>query len=59
MTKNEGVVELASGNIRLWVEQRNSICIKAANVNGDAVELTVHDINELIRTLRILKARLD
>ena len=59
MSNKEDVVEIASGAIRLWLEQGQAICIKAVTAEGDPVELTVHELNELIRALQILKSRLD
>jgi hypothetical protein len=59
MSKAEDVVDIASGEIRLWKSQRQSICIKAVTANGDPVELGIHELNELIRELKILKSRLD
>ena len=59
MSKKEDVVEIASGAIRLWLEQGQAICIKAVTAEGDPVELAVHELNELIRALQILKSRLD
>ena len=59
MSKKEDFVEIASGAIKLWLEQGRSICIKAVTAEGDRVELAVHELNELIRALQILKSRLD
>ena len=59
MSNKEGVVEIASGAIKLWLEQGQAICIKAVTAEGDPVELAVHELNELIRALQILKSRLD
>ena len=59
MSNKEDVVEIASGAIRLWLEQGQAICIKAVTAEGDPVELAVHELNELIRALQILKSRLD
>jgi hypothetical protein len=59
MSKTQEVIEMAAGSIRLWVEQTQSIRIKAATPEGDPVELGVHEVNELIRVLRILKSQLD
>jgi len=59
MSNKEDVVEIASGAIRLWLEKGQSICIKAVTAEGDPVELAVHELNELIRALQILKSRLD
>ena len=53
------VIELAGGGIRLWMEQARTILLKAVTPEGQPVALTVHDINDLIRELRILKSRLD
>jgi len=59
MAKDQEVIELAGGGIRLWMEQARTILLKAVTPDGQPVALTVHDINDLIRELRILKSRLD
>jgi len=59
MTRTDEVVELAGGDVRLWLEQGQSICLKAVTASGDPVELALHELNELIRALQILKSRLD
>jgi hypothetical protein len=59
MAKDPEVIELAGGGIRLWMEQARTILLKAVTPDGQPVALTVHDINDLIRELRILKSRLD
>jgi len=59
MSKKEDVVKLAGGDISLWIAQPRSICLKAVTASGDPVELSVHELNELIRELQILKSRLD
>lgn len=59
MSKDPEVIELAGGGIRLWMEQARTILLKAVTPEGQPVTLTVHDINDLIRELRILKSRLD
>jgi len=59
MTRTDEVVELAGGDVRLWLEQGQSICLKAVTASGDPVALALHELNELIRALQILKSRLD
>ena len=59
MSEDQEVVELAGGGIRLWMEQARTVLLKAGTPEGQPVTLTVHDINDLIRELRILKSRLD
>ena len=59
MSSTEEVVELAGGDVRLWVEQGQSICLKAVTASGDPVVLAAHEVKELVRALQILKARLD
>ena len=59
MTMTEEVVEFAGGDVRLWIEQGQTICLKAVTVSGDPVVLAVQEVNELVRALQILKARLD
>jgi len=59
MTSTEEVVEFAGGDVRLWIEQGQSIRLKAVTASGDPVELAVREVNELVRALQILKARLD
>ena len=59
MSKDQEVIELAGGGVRLWMEQARTILLKAVTAEGQPVALTIHDINELIRELRILKSRLD
>ena len=48
---NGKLVELASGEIYLWVEQESSIHIKAVTSYGDPVELAAHQAKELVAAL--------
>jgi len=59
MTMTEEVVEFAGGDVRLWIEKGQTICLKAVTASGDPVVLAVQEVNELVRALQILKARLD
>ncbi len=59
MSEDQEVIELAGGGIRLSMDQARTILLRAVTPEGEPVTLSVHDINDLIRELRILKSRLD
>jgi len=59
VTDPQEVIELASGQIQLWIEERRVVCLKIKAAEGEPIRLPAHDLNELIRELRILKSRLD
>lgn len=48
----ESVSELSSGDLQVWVEQSHLICLKATTRFGDAVELSVDEVEELITILQ-------
>ena len=43
--------ELSDGEISLWIEQKESICIKAITKFGDPVELSSDEANKLAKAL--------
>lgn len=53
------VRELAGGEIRVWVEQGQSICMRAVTKEGDPVELNAEEVRELIQCLEELAALTD
>jgi hypothetical protein len=55
----KSVVQLANGQIKMWVEQGQSICLRAATGEGDPVELTVEEVRELIGQLAALASQTD
>ena len=50
-------VKLSNGEIQLWIEQEDSICIKAVTDFGDPVELSIDEalllINELTKMVSL------
>jgi len=56
--KDQNFFEIDNGNIELWIEQDQSICIKAITKEGDPVELSEEEANELIEMLQKLIQKL-
>jgi len=48
------IFELSSGEVLLWVEQEQSICLKAITAHGDPVEMSLHEARALLQTLHSL-----
>jgi hypothetical protein len=48
----ESVSQLSAGDLQVWVEQNQSICLKATTRFGDAVELSVDEADQLITILQ-------
>ena len=42
---------LSNGEVRLWLEQGQSVCIKAITATNDPVELSAEEAQELGRAL--------
>ena len=59
LTSKSEVRQLAGGEIQMWVEQGQSICLRAVSKQGDPVELAVHEVRELIKELEALAAQTD
>jgi len=53
------VKKFSDGEVRLWIEQESSIHLKAVTQNGDPVELTEVEAEELGRTLIEMARALD
>lgn len=58
-SQHDSYVEIANGEIQMWVEQGQSVCLRAISRAGDPVELAGHEVRELIRQLEILAKRAD
>jgi hypothetical protein len=50
----KGVNQLSVGDLRVWLEQDQSICLKAVTRFGDPVELSTDEAEELITILQRL-----
>jgi hypothetical protein len=50
--------ELKNGQVRAWIEQGQSFCLKAVTREGDPVELWEDQLDSLIEGLQGLKAEL-
>jgi hypothetical protein len=53
------ILVLSHGEIRAWIEQEQSIRLKAVTRHGDPVELSWDELTDLIEGLQRLKAELD
>ncbi len=51
--------ELNNGEIRVWVEQGQSVCIKAVTKEGDPVEITGKEALKLAKILEEFGAKAD
>jgi hypothetical protein len=51
---SSNVASLADGEVRLWIEQGASLHLKAATPQGDPVELSENEVQQLIDELRRL-----
>ena len=49
--ENIDLVELADGEVRAWIEQGQSVHIKAVDLHGDPVEMTASEVKKLADTL--------
>jgi len=49
--ENIDLVELADGEVRAWIEQGQSVHLKAVDPHGDPVELTAAEVKKLADTL--------
>ena len=43
--------EICDGEVRVWIEQGESLCIKAVTEFGDPVELTEDDARKIAKAL--------
>jgi gamma-glutamyltranspeptidase len=51
MKNNDNVFEISDGNVRAWIEQGNTVHIKAVDRYGDPVEVTTKELKSLIDEL--------
>jgi hypothetical protein len=51
MGNDDNMVELADGDVRAWIEQGQSVCIKAITRFGDPVELEEKEVRKLAESL--------
>ncbi|MEH6422425.1 hypothetical protein [Pseudomonas sp. CGJS7] len=58
MTESDKIRSAAGGDIRLWIDDGQSIHMKLCNPYDDPVELTEHQALALAETLRMLAHRL-
>ena len=56
---NASIVELAGGELQLWIEQEQSICLRAISREGDPVELSIDEARSLIGVLTQFVAEID
>ena len=48
----QSVRELSGGDLRLWIEQQQSICLRAIDRHGDAIELSLDEAQDLVNVLQ-------
>lgn len=58
MKEHDLYTEISNGEIRLWIEQGQSICIKVVSGGVDPVELTTHEAKLLAETLLKMVAKI-
>jgi len=51
--------EINDGEVRLWLEQSDSICMKAITEHGDPVELTANQAKNLVKELLKMIAEIE
>lgn len=56
---NTETIELINGEISIWIEQGQSLCIKATTEYGDPVELSCDEAKELATRLLELANSVD
>ena len=49
--RNGESIELADGEVRAWIEQGETVHIKAVDRHGDPVELTASEVKKLVDVL--------
>jgi hypothetical protein len=55
MEQNSGkIVEIAGGEVRVWIEDHGLLCIRCNSNFGDPVELAEHEVAALIDALQRL-----
>jgi hypothetical protein len=42
------------GDLKIWIEQEQSICIKAIDKHGDPAELSVDEAEQLLHVLQVM-----
>lgn len=55
---NEDSFEMANGDIRAWIEQGASFCLRMVEKSGDPVEMTKQELLQLIEALQKLAGQM-
>lgn len=51
MSAKQNFVSFSGGEISIWIEQQDSICLKAVTAFGDPVELTADEARKIAKFL--------
>jgi hypothetical protein len=57
--KDDNYFQIDNGNVQLWIEQDQLICLKAVTKEGDPVELSEEEAKELLNILQVFIGKIE